>query len=191
MVTDIAPRIPELSANDSVHNHAALRAALGHYATGVAVVTTTGPDRRPAGMTINSFGSLSLDPPLILWCLRRRSTSLATFTSADHFAVNVLAADQEQVARRFAVQGQGQAQSQARDRFRGHGWHRGPRGLPVLDEGLGVFISRRLRHIHGGDHVIVIGLLEEYRVTPGKSPLVFYTGRYLNVPAVTAASKMP
>jgi flavin reductase (DIM6/NTAB) family NADH-FMN oxidoreductase RutF len=197
VVTDMAPRVPGLSAHDSAHdsandsasahNHAALRAALGHYATGVAVVTATGPDGRPAGMTINSFGSLSLDPPLILWCLRRRSTSLATFVSADHFAVNVLAADQEQVARRFAAR----TQAEVQDRFRGPGWHRGPKGLPVLDDGLGVFICRRLRHIHGGDHVIVIGHLDEYQVTPGKSPLVFYAGRYLNVPAATAASTMP
>ena len=66
---------------------------------------------------------------------------------------------------------------------------RGPQDMPVLDDGLGVFICRRLRHIHGGDHVIIIGHLEKYQVTPGQSPLVFYSGRYLNVLAATAASK--
>ena len=177
MVTAIAPRISEAD----IYDHRALRAALGHYATGVAVVTAVGPDGHPAGMTINSFGSLSLDPPLILWCLDRRSASLATFTSADHFAVNVLAADQEQVARRFAARGQ--------DRFCGLRWHRGPNGLPVLDDGLGVFICRRNRHIHGGDHVIVIGHLEKYQITQGQSPLVFYTGRYLNVRAATSGTQ--
>jgi flavin reductase (DIM6/NTAB) family NADH-FMN oxidoreductase RutF len=177
VVTDIAPRISELDA----YAHSALRAALGHYATGVAVVTAVGADGHPAGMTINSFGSLSLDPPLILWCLHRRSASLATFTSTDHFAVNVLAAHQEQVARQFSARGQ--------DRFRGLHWHNGALGLPVLDDGLGVFICRRLRHIHGGDHVIIIGHLEEYQVTQGQSPLVVYTGRYLNVRAATRGTQ--
>jgi flavin reductase (DIM6/NTAB) family NADH-FMN oxidoreductase RutF len=177
VVTAIAPRITEAGADD----HGALRAALGHYATGVAVVTAVGPDGRPAGMTINSFGSLSLDPPLILWCLHRQSASLTAFTSTDHFAVNVLAAHQEQVARRFSARVQ--------DRFCGLRWHRGPNGLPVLADGLGVFICRRLRHIHGGDHVIIIGHLEEYQVNQGQSPLVFYTGRYLNVRAATRGTQ--
>jgi flavin reductase (DIM6/NTAB) family NADH-FMN oxidoreductase RutF len=177
MVTEIAPRISEPDAYD----HSALRTALGHYATGVAVVTTTGSDGHPAGITINSFGSLSLDPPLILWCLQRSSASLATFTTADHFAVNVLAAGQERVARQFSARGE--------DRFGGLRWHHGPHGMPTLDDGLGVFVCRRLRHIHGGDHVIIIGHLERYQVTPGRSPLVFYSGRYLNVLSATAVSK--
>jgi flavin reductase (DIM6/NTAB) family NADH-FMN oxidoreductase RutF len=171
MVTEIAPRISEPHACD----HSALRTALGHYATGVAVVTTTGSDGHPAGITINSFGSLSLDPPLILWCLQRSSASLATFT------VNVLAAGQERVARQFSARGE--------DRFRGLRWHHGPHRMPMLDDGLGVFICRRLRHIHGGDHVIIIGHLEKCQVTPGRSPLVFYSGRYLNVLSATAVSK--
>src|SRR6476646_3374508 len=79
----------------------ALRTALSQYPTGVAVVTTRSA-AGPVGVTVNSFGSLSLDPPLVLWCLRRRSASLGAFTRAEYFAVNVLAAAQERVARQFA-----------------------------------------------------------------------------------------
>jgi flavin reductase (DIM6/NTAB) family NADH-FMN oxidoreductase RutF len=175
VVTDIAPRPTRISELDA-YDKQALRTAFGHYATGVAVVTTTRSDSHPAGITINSFGSLSLDPPLILWCLQRRSASLATFITADRFAVNVLAAGQEQVARQFAAPA-----AQSQDRFTGQRWHRGPRGLPVLDSRLGVFICRRIRHIHGGDHVIIIGHLEEYQVTTGQTPLIFHGGRYRSI----------
>jgi flavin reductase (DIM6/NTAB) family NADH-FMN oxidoreductase RutF len=147
-----------------------LRTAFGQYATGVAVVTTVARDGYPAGITINSFSSVSLDPPLILWCLRRGSASRDAFTTADHFAVNILAAGQEYLARRFAARTAG--------RFAGQWWCSGPRGMPVLHDRLGVFICRRVRQIDGGDHLIIIGHLEEYEVTEGRSPLVFYGGRY-------------
>ena len=152
------------------HAEEALRTAFGHYATGVAVVTTVARDGYPAGITVNSFSSVSLDPPLILWCLRRGSASRDAFTTADHFAVNILAAGQEPVARRFAARTAG--------RFAGQWWCPGPRGMPLLHDTLGVFICRRARQIDGGDHLIIIGHLEEYEVTQGRSPLVFYGGRY-------------
>src|SRR5215475_8048831 len=80
-----------------------LRAALGQYATGVAVVTAVASDGRPVGMTINSFSSLSLDPPLILWCLRRNASRAAVFMSSDDFAINVLASNQSHLAKYFAA----------------------------------------------------------------------------------------
>jgi flavin reductase (DIM6/NTAB) family NADH-FMN oxidoreductase RutF len=150
--------------------HRALRAALSRHATGVAVATTGAPDGRPVGMTINSFSSLSLDPPLILWCLQLDSASLGAFTTADHFAINLLAAGQERLARQFAARNP--------DRFAGLLWHRDPRGIPLLHGRLGAFICRRAEQIRGGDHLIIIGHLEEYEVTAGKAPLLFCDGRY-------------
>src|ERR1700727_2080624 len=98
-----AGRIVNSAVTFSSSEQRELRTALGHYATGVAVVTTQTADGRPAGMTINSFSSLSLDPPLVLWCLQLSSDRFTTFAAAGYFAINVLAASQEQVARRFAA----------------------------------------------------------------------------------------
>jgi flavin reductase (DIM6/NTAB) family NADH-FMN oxidoreductase RutF len=164
----------------------ALRTALGQYPTGVAVVTTCSPGE-PVGVTINSFGSLSLDPPLVLWCLRRCSASLAAFTGAEHFAVNVLAAGQEQVARQFAARATTATSGAPRaDRFAGIDWHLDPRGLPLVDGAVAVFTCRRAALIPGGDHVIIIGELLGYDIA-GWEPLIFHGGRYGSL-AATAAS---
>lgn len=156
----------------TVHTHfddRALRRAFGRFATGVAVATTAKPGARPVGLTVNSFTSLSLDPPLLLWCLRRSSASLPAFTAADHFAINVLAAHQRPIARRFAAP--------APDRFADLPWYLDSRGLPGLHETIARFVCRTLHTVHGGDHLIVIGVIEEYDTTPG-IPLVFLDGQY-------------
>jgi flavin reductase (DIM6/NTAB) family NADH-FMN oxidoreductase RutF len=150
-----------------------LRAALGQYATGVAVVTTMTPGGAPVGMTINSFSALSLDPPLILWCLRRSATRAAAFAAAPHFAINVLAAGQRELASRFARHDGDDGQ-----RFGGVAWRRGPGGAPLLAGTVGAFACRRERALDGGDHVILIGHLDDYTVTAGRAPLVFHDGRY-------------
>ena len=157
----------------------ALRTALGQYPTGVAVVATRSA-AGPVGVTVNSFGSLSLDPPLVLWCLRRRSASLAAFTGAEHFAVNVLAAGQERVARQFAEHA---------DRFAGIDWHLDPGGLPRLDGAVAVFTCRRTAQLPGGDHVIIIGELLGYDIA-GWDPLVFHGGRYGSLAAVAASAAL-
>jgi flavin reductase (DIM6/NTAB) family NADH-FMN oxidoreductase RutF len=155
-----------------------LRAAFAQYATGVAVVTARTAEGHPVGITINSFSSLSLDPPLILWCLQLCAASLDAYTAADYFAVNVLASGQEPIARRFAARGT--------DRFAGAHWYPGPRYLPLLDGGLGVFVCRRVARLPGGDHLIMIGALEEYEVSAGRQPLVFHGGRYRSLAAAAA-----
>jgi flavin reductase (DIM6/NTAB) family NADH-FMN oxidoreductase RutF len=157
-----------------------LRTALGQYATGVAVVTTLAPDGRPVGMTINSFSSLSCDPPLVLWCLQIDSASLSAFTTADYFAVNVLAAHQERIARCFAARGT--------DRFAGLDWHSDACGMPLLPGRLGSFTCRRTEQIRGGDHLIIVGLLEEYEVTTGQAPLIFYGGQFRSSLLAAAAA---
>ena len=156
--------VPDLTAQR------VMRTALGQYATGVAVATTLASDGCPVGLTVNSFSSLSLDPPLVLWCLSLGSASLSAFTAADYFAINVLAASQERLARMFAAR--------APDRFADLIWHCGARGMPLLHGRQCAYICRRTEQIHRGDHLIIIGQLEEYEVVAGRAPLIFYDGRF-------------
>jgi flavin reductase (DIM6/NTAB) family NADH-FMN oxidoreductase RutF len=157
-------------ADPAAVGHKRLRAALGQCATGVGVVTTITPAGSPAGMTINSHSSVSLDPPLIAWCLRLDAARFGVFAAADHFAINVLAAHQEALARRFAEPGTSQ--------FARLPWRAGPAGVPLLPATLGAFICRPAEQVRSGDHLIIIGRLEHCEVTGGQTPLIFFGGRY-------------
>jgi flavin reductase (DIM6/NTAB) family NADH-FMN oxidoreductase RutF len=146
----------------------ALRNVLGRYATGVTVVTTC-HGGRPVGVTVNSFTSVSLHPPMVLWCLSRTSASLAAFTTAPRFVVNVLAAGQEHLARRFAAPG---------DRFAGT-----PlvdelgTGLPELTDTAATLVCRRRQVVPAGDHLVLFG--EICRHAAGAlPPLLFLDGGY-------------
>jgi flavin reductase (DIM6/NTAB) family NADH-FMN oxidoreductase RutF len=149
--------------------HRELRTALGRHATGVAIATTTDSHDDPVGLTVNSFTSLSLDPPLVLWCLRRSSASLPTFTAADYFAINLLAANQHHLAQQFAAV--------VHDRFAAVPCKRHPHGPPLLAGTIGTFICQRSQLIQGGDHVIIIGRITDYHMSPG-TPLLFIDGKY-------------
>lgn len=146
-----------------------LRRALGQFATGVAVVTTRGEDGLPVGVTANSFTSLSLDPPLVLWCLGKESTNLAAFEAAPHFAVNVLSSTQHYLSRQFAIQGG--------DKFAGVELSAGLHDLPLLGGALARFACRTTERLDGGDHIIVIGEIEHFEIFDGE-PLVFHSGSY-------------
>ena len=150
-----------------------LRDAFGCYATGVTVVTALGEDGRPVGLTANSFTSVSLDPPLVLFCLDRRSTSLAVFERADRFAVNVLHAGQEAVSARFSRRDP--------DRFADVPWVLGAAGVPLLGDVAAAFECRREQVLDGGDHRIFIGRVETVACEGSYDPLVFYQGRYRSV----------
>jgi flavin reductase (DIM6/NTAB) family NADH-FMN oxidoreductase RutF len=145
------------------------RRALGQFATGVTVVTTRAADGRRVGVTVNSFSSVSLDPPLILWSLSRQTSSLADFTSATHFAVNVLEAKQHHLSRQFSTP--------LPDKFAGVDYSDGPAGLPILKGLIAQFVCRKVREYDGGDHVILVGEVEQYQYSEGE-PLVFHSGRY-------------
>lgn len=140
------------------------------YATGVAVVTTALEDGRRAGVTVNSFTSVSLDPPLVLWCLSRRAPSADLFLRAGRFVVNVLAAGQDELSRRFATP--------AEDKFAGVATSSAAGGLPVLEGTLASFACRTVTVHEGGDHLIFVGAVEQFDRTCGE-PLVFHSGRYL------------
>lgn len=148
----------------------ALRNALGCYATGVAVVTALADGDTPVGLTVNSFTSVSLDPPLVLWSLSRRSPSRTAFEQASHFAVNVLTAEQQALSNRFATP--------RPDKFAGVEWQRGHGGAPLLADCLAWFQCRRHLCHDGGDHIILLGRVEAFDHEPERDPLVFLTGRY-------------
>jgi flavin reductase (DIM6/NTAB) family NADH-FMN oxidoreductase RutF len=145
------------------------RRALGQFATGVTVVSARGADGRRVGLTVNSFSSVSLDPPLVLWSLAKSSPSCADFSKASHFAVNVLAADQHHLSRRFS--------SPMQDRFSEVECADGPEGCPLLAGTTAHFICRRVREFDGGDHIIFLGEVQDYHWREAE-PLVFHSGRY-------------
>ncbi len=145
-----------------------LRLALGCFPTGVAVVTTLGSGGVPIGITVSSFNSVSMEPPLILWSLTRRASSLAAFKAHGAFAVNVLAADQEPLCRHFA--------SAEGDRFAGLAWRPGVDGIPVLEGAVAVFECRNWAVYPGGDHEIFLGEVVRYDHWD-TVPLVFGKGR--------------
>jgi 3-hydroxy-9,10-secoandrosta-1,3,5(10)-triene-9,17-dione monooxygenase reductase component len=147
----------------------ALRRALGTFTTGVTVVTARDPDGREAGVTANSFSSVSLDPPLVLWSLNRRSASLPVFAASSHFAVHILAYDQEALSNRFA--------RPATDKFASLDVKRGAGGAPLLDKVSALFQCRLAYQYDGGDHVILVGEIEDFLAT-GRPPLVFHGGAY-------------
>jgi flavin reductase (DIM6/NTAB) family NADH-FMN oxidoreductase RutF len=146
---------------------AALRIALGQFATGVTVITTTTAEG-PQGFTANSFASVSLDPPLVLWSPARASSRFAMFAEAEHFSIHVLAADQMDLALRFSRGGQG---------FAGMNTTFTPEGVPVLSGPLARFDCRQHATHDGGDHLIVVGRVLRFASQAG-TPMVFAQGRY-------------
>jgi flavin reductase (DIM6/NTAB) family NADH-FMN oxidoreductase RutF len=146
------------------------RRALGAFPTGVAVVTTRAASGAFVGITINSFSSLSLEPPLVLWSLNVASPSLAVFDRARYFAVNILAEDQVELSRRFA--------SQVANKFLDLEVHAGLEGVPLIAGCTARLECRAAARHNGGDHVLFIGHVERFGYEAQKRPLVFYAGRY-------------
>jgi flavin reductase (DIM6/NTAB) family NADH-FMN oxidoreductase RutF len=152
------------------HDPRTLRDALGCFATGVTVVTCLKPDGTPAGLTVNSFTSVSLDPPLLLVCIHKKATSAGALTSASHFAINVLQAGQQPASISFATRGD--------DRFGNTPWSCGEAGAPILQESLGVFECERYGLHDGGDHHILVGQVVKASFDAGVDPLLYFRGRY-------------
>jgi (E)-2-((N-methylformamido)methylene)succinate hydrolase len=150
----------------------ALRNAFGAFATGVTVITTRQADGTPRGFTANSFTSVSLDPPLLLVCLAKSAHSCDVFAEAPHFAVNVLAEDQKSVSGLFA--------SRAADKFSQCAWVPGHAGVPLLAGTLARFTCARHRLVDAGDHLVLIGRVEDFSTGPGQ-PLGYFKGNYFSV----------
>ena len=149
-----------------------LRRCLGSFVTGVTVVTALDDDGQPLGMTVNSFSSVSLDPPLVLWSLRNQAGSYLAFSRARRFAINILAEDQVAVSQRFAAPGA--------DRFAGVPWTPGRDGVPLIDGCAAQLDCRTEVTYPGGDHLLFIGRVEGLAHL-ARRPLAFGAGRYMVV----------
>lgn len=166
-LAELRPAIP-LDEGDPADDARLFRRCLGQYGTGVAIITAEADGVR-AGVTVNSFASVSLDPPLILWSISRTSRSFPVFQAARRFAVNVLAADQIGVAARFA--------GKAEDKFAAGGWSAGRHGSPLVDGALVQFECTAEGAFDGGDHVVMLGRVGNVRRFAGE-PLLFVAGQY-------------
>ncbi|KQV22616.1 flavin oxidoreductase [Pseudomonas sp. Root329] len=154
---------------DTSFDNRAFRRALGNFATGVTVVTAATASGRKVGVTANSFNSVSLDPPLILWSIDKRSSSHEVFEESSHFAVNVLAADQIDLSNNFA--------RPKDDRFAGIEYDPGEGGSPVFADCSARFHCEKFQQVDGGDHWIMIGKVVAFDDF-GRSPLLYHQGAY-------------
>lgn len=145
------------------------RRALGTFATGVTVITASAEDGRLAGLTCNSFASVSLNPPLVLWSLVAFSPSMSVFQNAEYFAVNVLGVPQHDLAMQFATP--------AEDKFAGVTWNPGLGNAPILTDTVATFQCRTVARYYGGDHIIFLGAVEAYAYNDAE-PLLFARGGF-------------
>lgn len=145
------------------------RNALGMFATGITVVTTRTPDGTPIGLTVNSFNSVSLDPALIVWSMSNRLPSLPLLEGCEYYAINVLAADQEDLSQRFA--------SRLEDRFAGIEFDQGVGGVPLLRGGCAHFECRNTTRYPGGDHTVFISEVVDFDRFD-RPPLLYFGGAY-------------
>jgi len=146
------------------------RRALGQFPTGVGIVTTLDSQGAPVGMTISSFNSVSVTPPLVLWSIDRSALSADLFRTTEYFAVNILAADQIALSNRFASRGE--------DKFQDVAWSAGEHGSPLLPDVAALFECRNWAQYDGGDHWIIVGEVLRYSYEATKPPLVFGQGGY-------------
>ena len=160
---NLKPREPNFSK-------AEFRAALGMFATGVTIVTARSSTGELVGLTANSFNSVSMAPPLVLWSLAKSATSMHAFSTGSHYAINILGADQQALALRFA--------SRDADRFAGVDFVDGVAGAPLLAGAAATFECFNRSRYEEGDHVIFVGEVERCTQRTGASPLLFHGGKF-------------
>lgn len=159
----LTAQAPNFSAAD-------FRVALGMFATGVTIVTARTAAGALVGLTANSFNSVSLNPPLVLWSLARAAASLPVFSTGSHYAIHILASDQHDLARRFAARGV--------DRFADVKFVEGVAGAPLLSGACATFECFNRSRYEEGDHVIFVGEVERCSHRAGASPLLFHGGKF-------------
>jgi flavin reductase (DIM6/NTAB) family NADH-FMN oxidoreductase RutF len=159
-----------------------LRNAFGCFATGITVVTALDSDGGAVGITANSFSSLSLDPPLVLWSIDKRSTTYPVFATAPHFVVSVLSAEGAPIASRYAMKGGHEIQGESTVPT--------AMGPPTFADSLAVFECDVFARHEGGDHVIMVGKIRRFTHLPeddgcDRGPLLYFRGRFGNVAPLT------
>jgi flavin reductase (DIM6/NTAB) family NADH-FMN oxidoreductase RutF len=169
-----APKHPadpanELASDNSPIDPRDFRSALGTFGTGVTVVTAMTEDGKPYGVTCNSFASVSLNPPLVLWSLGMFSQGLSVFQNATHFAVNVLDVSQQELALQFA--------KSSGEKFKDVEWKPGLGNAPIITGTVAQFQCRAVNRYYGGDHIIFLGAVEAYAYN-GQEPLLFARGGF-------------
>jgi len=140
------------------------------FATGVTIVTARTPEGELVGLTANSFNSVSLTPPLVLWSLARSAGSMAAFSAGSHYAINILGAEQQDLARQFAARDV--------DRYQGVAFTLGASGAPLLQGAAATFECFNRSRYEEGDHVIFVGEVERCDHRAGASPLLYHGGRF-------------
>jgi len=150
-----------------------LRNIMGHFVTGVTVITTRDIDGKPFGLTANAFSSLSLEPPLVLICVDKKVDCYACFEGSQVFAVNFLSEEQEHLSRRFATKGI--------EKFDGVPYKTGECGIPLLEGAMGYIECKLISGYDGGDHTIYVGEILD-AMASGERPLLFFKGKYFRLP---------
>jgi len=146
------------------------RNALGHFATGVAVITTRVDEKAPIGITVNSFSSVSLEPPLILWSLDDKSDTLPVFNAVNCFTVNILREDHQEISNRLSRQGD--------HSLDGLAVRAGANGCPALEEALAHFECEVYARHEAGDHIIILGKVTHFEYSEDGRPLLYHRGGY-------------
>ncbi|MBK9236903.1 MAG: flavin reductase family protein [Rhodoferax sp.] len=158
------------SAQAPTFSQSEFRAALGMFATGVTIVTARTSDGKLVGLTANSFNSVSLAPPLVLWSLSHSARSMTAFRSVSHYAINILGAGQQELARRFAAR--------SGDRFEQVEFVASASGAPLLAGAVATFECFNRSRYEEGDHVIFVGEVERCSHAHGESPLLYHGGKF-------------
>ena len=151
-------------------NTNAFRAALGMFATGVTIVTVRTASGDLVGLTANSFNSVSLTPPLVLWSLGKSAASMAAFSAGTHYAINILGAEQKDLAERFASKGI--------DRWQGVAHTLGEHGAPLITGAVASFECLNRSQYDEGDHVVFVGEVQRCQHSAGASPLLYHGGKF-------------
>lgn len=151
--------------------HRSIRDAFGQFATGITIVTTIDQNAKPVGLTANSFASVSLEPPLVSWCVDRSSKRFNEFAEAEFFTISVLTDQQQDVSDLFATRSWDETAFDEID------WYKGHHDIPQIKHASARFHCKTQHLYEGGDHLIIVGLVEDYDSEPA-SPLLFSQGEY-------------
>jgi flavin reductase (DIM6/NTAB) family NADH-FMN oxidoreductase RutF len=162
--------VSDITDDGTTFDSAKFRQVLGHFPTGVTVITSTDEQKKPLGFAVGSFASLSLDPPQVLFCAGRQSSSWPKIEATGKFCVNILAGDQEDVSRVFA--------SKTVDKFGEIGWKHSGNGSPLIIGALAYVDCTITSVVESGDHYVVIGDVQDLDVLHEGGPLIFYRGGY-------------